>query len=186
MAVEPQHKVAEALRRSLLCNRFDNVVVHEVALGESPGAGCLYVPETGSSGVASTVQKNVNSTRPLVELRVHIETLDTIAKTPGAPVTLVKLDLQGVELDVLRGATTLLRETKPYILFEVAPALHPDLQEQERVFKLLQEAGYGTLVDLSTMVEWDPRLNTTQTDVIAVPPRYEADFEAYGATVRPS
>ncbi len=40
--------VAEALRRSLVYNFFDNVVVHEVALGAAGGDGFLYVPETGS------------------------------------------------------------------------------------------------------------------------------------------
>src|SRR5262249_40412089 len=149
-------KVTGALRRSVQHNKFDNVVVHEVALGESAGIGMLYVPEAGS-GIASMIRKNVASPQPVVEMRVQIETLDEIAARTSDPVTLVKLDLEGAELDVLRGARRLLRETKPYILFEVAPALHPDRHEQERVFKLLQKAGYRTLVDLSTMAHWDAR-----------------------------
>jgi hypothetical protein len=112
------------------------------------------------------------------KLPIHIETLDSIAKTTGAPITLVKLDLQGVELNALRGATTVLRENRPYVLFEFASTLHPDRLEGERIFKLLQEAGYRTFFELSNLIEWDPRLEVA-TDVIAVPQRCEAAFEMY-------
>jgi FkbM family methyltransferase len=177
-AVEPQCKVAEALRRSLVANRFDNVVVHEVALGEAGGDGFLYAPETGS-GTASMVRENVNSRQPLIELPVRIETLDSIATAAGDPITLIKLDLQGVELNALRGGATALREKRPYVLFEVAPNLHPDRQERNRLFKLLQEAGYRTFVDVSTLIGWDPALEAGEMDVIAVPPHGEAAFETY-------
>ena len=185
LAVEPQRKVAEALRRTVRYSGLDNVIVYEVALGEAAGAGCLYAPET-SSGTASMVRKNVDPAWPLIELRVRIETLDSIAKSTGDSVTLVKLDIQGSELNALRGATTLLHKNGPYVLLEVEPTLHPDPQEQERVFTLLQAAGYERFFDLSTMLEWNPRLQAIKSDVIAVPPHYEIDFEKYRRNVERS
>jgi hypothetical protein len=84
-----------------------------------------------------------------------------------------------VELNALRGGATALREQRPYVLFDVAPNLQPDRQERNRLFKLLQEAGYKTCVDVSTLIEWDPGLEASEIDVIAVPPHGEAAFETY-------
>jgi hypothetical protein len=33
------------------------------------------------------------------------------------------------------------------------------------------------------MGKWEPRMSMGHTDVIAVPPRYEADFKSYGKSL---
>jgi FkbM family methyltransferase len=48
--------------------------------------------------------------------------LDSVlAEFGGPPVQLVKLDVDGFECDVLRGATTLLSDVKPIFVMEIAP-----------------------------------------------------------------
>ena len=49
-------------------------------------------------------------------------TLDALARELGlSKIDLIKIDVDGYELDVLKGATRVLRESKPVLLIEVAP-----------------------------------------------------------------
>lgn len=60
------------------------------------------------------------------------------------PVGLVKIDVEGAELRVLRGATRLLREERPDVIVETHEAVVPGVTRQTRAF--LEGMGYGVRV----------------------------------------
>lgn len=62
-------------------------------------------------------------------------TLDALLDK-ATPPTFIKIDVEGAETEVLRGATRLLREFRPAIYMEIGEAAHADCA------KLLQDAGY--------------------------------------------
>lgn len=87
----------------------------EIALvGKSPGSVIFYEMETGSS-----VYGELSDTPRSESLR-NVQTLDHILGSKGfTDVDLLKLDVQGAELDVLQGAASTLT-SNPVILLEVA------------------------------------------------------------------
>lgn len=82
------------------------------------------------------------------ERTVKMVTLDSVAnRLQLAPPYLIKLDVQGAEAQVLRGASGVLSETHT-VICEV------DLDDHAEIHRILDEAGFG-LFDLTTL-NWLP------------------------------
>jgi FkbM family methyltransferase len=121
-AVEPGAEMVAALRRNAALNTVSpaqggsDVEVYDVALGEGRGEVDLHVFAGLPHGHAST--------RPLgrqdhTAQRVSCRTLDDLLHGAGEMPALVKLDVEGSELNVLRGATTVLAARRSMWLVEV-------------------------------------------------------------------
>ncbi len=118
LAFEPSPETAAILRQNIGLHRLSGVTVREVALGSSaeqdapfvyypalPGNSTRYPELTGS---AKTVLGRAFSPRVAERLfrgrqiSVPVERLSAFLAA-GRPVNLVKIDVEGAELDVLRG-----------------------------------------------------------------------------------
>jgi FkbM family methyltransferase len=65
------------------------------------------------------------------------------AKYRNRPIAFVKLDVDGHELDVLRGATQLLTAQKPPILIEIGPHVQDEVPQRfEQLIGILERHGY--------------------------------------------
>ncbi len=106
VAVEPTPRTAGALRRTLALNGLqDRVALHECAAGGEEGKARLHIAAVGSH----------NSLLPLRnegvdEVEVAVRALDAIVPE-GRPACVVKIDAEGMELEVLRGAGRVLAES---------------------------------------------------------------------------
>jgi len=79
-------------------------------------------------------------------LSVPMRTLDDLCAERGFWPDLVKIDVEGYELPVLRGARRLLSETHPTLLLEIHPTRLQALgSSTAELFDLLAELGYGAL-----------------------------------------
>lgn len=74
----------------------------------------------------------------------HISTLDdAVAAAELDRVDLIKLDVDGHELDVLRGARTILKRHRPIIVMELSPyTIEERGQDPSELIALLQDRGY--------------------------------------------
>lgn len=114
LAFEPTAETARRLQENVRRNRLDNVTLVEAALGDRRGHGTLSIHADGaynSLAPAGSTQR--------VEIRV--DRLDDVWDEAGRPeVSVLKVDVEGAELDVLAGATALLRSARPAVLVEAA------------------------------------------------------------------
>lgn len=117
-AFEPQVGVANKLRQNLELNGLSNVTVFPMALSDSEGTVQFCVPLDGEEAFGSMH----NNGRFPVKATVDVPTKrldDVIAEESFPEVSLVKMDAEGAELLILRGATNLMKSAKkPTIIFE--------------------------------------------------------------------
>lgn len=104
-AFEPDPVSAERLSRTVRRNAIHQISVQEVGLGDSAGNIELFIPVVEGNRTPTMVphgHRNVVS--------VPITTLDTFCANRGIPrIDVLKIDVEGFEPDVLRGADRLLR-----------------------------------------------------------------------------
>jgi FkbM family methyltransferase len=116
---EPSPRERKALRLNVALNFCRNVGIQSFALGSQETNADLFVVKHFETGC--------NSLRPPVAdseaypVRVRVTTLDAWLQTKGIQfIDFIKLDVEGAELEVLKGATRLLKRIpRPVILAEV-------------------------------------------------------------------
>jgi FkbM family methyltransferase len=141
IACEPYPANATMLKSNLAQNNCRNVRVMEVALGDQRGT--ITLATAGDSGGVTALDWARSG-----PAEVPMTTLDTVAAGLGA-VTLIKVDVEGWEAHVLRGAARTLMHTK-YVLIEINPqALRKGGSSPDEIFGLLQRAGFTKFATLA-------------------------------------
>lgn len=139
-AFEPQPDLATFLEGRVEAFGWSNVTVEGVALSSGSGSATLMVPGgRGPSQRASIVSAEDGARRVSVRTASLDECLAKRAEK--RPVRLVKCDVEGHELDVFKGAATILEQDRPIILFE-CEARHQTTHTMEDVFEHLASRGY--------------------------------------------
>lgn len=113
IAIEAIPEKAQVLRR-----RFPHVEIHSCALGESDGTVQFFidVDQSGYSSIDRAAASTHGSAREIV---VPLRRLDDIVASDD--VDMMKIDVEGAELGVLRGAERLIANSRPTIMFESGP-----------------------------------------------------------------
>lgn len=135
IACEPYPPNMAILKGNLARNNCKNVRVVEAALGSQQGTISLAKAGGDSGGVTALGWAWDG------RVEVPMTTLDDITSGLGA-VALVKIDVEGWEANVLRGAARTLTQTKS-VLIEINPeALRKVGSSPEEIFNLLRGAGF--------------------------------------------
>src|SRR5262245_41031559 len=137
-AFEPQPGLARYLESAIRSMGWDNVTVREIALSNSAGRRVLHVPGWENSPGASLEASA--SERGGRDREVETDTLDHQLEDTGR-VALVKVDVEGHELAVFRGAEKTLAASRPALLFE-CEARHHSGRSPHEVFAFLKSRGY--------------------------------------------
>jgi FkbM family methyltransferase len=117
LAFEPSPENVERLRRNIALNALKNVAVYDSALGETCGKAWLHV----EGDPAYHTLRLAGSGRRGAVTEVNVLRLDDAWNDVGRPqVSVVKIDVEGSEALVLRGADALLEACRPTILVEAA------------------------------------------------------------------
>lgn len=152
LAVEPMTTARTRLSRNLELNpRFDNIIVSAVAASDADGlAEVAFQSSFRLNGEADT-------SREVVELR----TIDSLVRDHGLPrVDFIKVDVDGFEAKVFRGAAETLRRWLPDIVFEISPSrISRAGDDADAMLEQLRGLGYdlrhedgGTIEDLPSIL----------------------------------
>ena len=121
-AFEPLDANADLFERSIAENRFgDRILFHRAAAGATSGTATLTFPaETLNSGGAYLLR---DGSAPLAgHQRQNVPLVALDALEIRRPVRFIKIDVEGAEPQVIRGASRLVKDDRPVILSELHPA----------------------------------------------------------------
>lgn len=134
-AFEPLPANLAVLRENVRLNGLENVSIHPVAVAEREGAVRIGA-SLGSDSMASARRADAPT-----RLDVPTTSLDAFCAASGASPDLVKIDVEGLELEVLRGMRGVLDEKRPIVFLEIHTTQLTD-EEAGEVFAILGGAGY--------------------------------------------
>lgn len=118
IAVEPLAENVRRLRFNAEGNHLDNLVIVEAACGASDGRAVLHSAADPAFGSLKDVVKY----RSASDLDVQVRSLDSLWHELGRPrIAIVKIDVEGGELDVIAGAGELLAANGPLLMVEADP-----------------------------------------------------------------
>jgi len=141
IAFEPQAKLAASIGTTLRKLGFDNVEIVPSGVSVRAGVHTLRVPHN-SKGYSSGATFEEKAIGGRVDKRsTDVISLDEFFAASSHRLALLKIDVEGHELEALRGAEQLLREFHPAILLE-AEARHRAEGTVQPVFDYLLELGY--------------------------------------------
>jgi FkbM family methyltransferase len=117
VAVEPYAPARAKLAHNIALNGLTHVAIADRVLSDHAGTATLHLPDPAAPNQA--VASVYAQTAHVRSVSVPMETLDTLATRLNlSRVDLIKIDTEGHDAAVLRGATETLRRHRPVIIFE--------------------------------------------------------------------
>jgi FkbM family methyltransferase len=123
VCLEPEPDNAVELERNIRNNSFTNVELLRLAAGDEDGLVSL------TPGINGVVKPDGSGS-----ITVQIRRLDSLLQ---GRVDFIKIDVEGFEHQVLRGAERVLRDRQPTLVVEVHPGLIPNPAGVAEIFSLL-------------------------------------------------
>jgi FkbM family methyltransferase len=167
VAFEPQPVLAEYLFRACRAARLTNVVVEASGVSDTAGTLTLHVPGSNAASPGATFEPAVAGLTPGRGVAVSVVTLDDYFRGETRRIAALKIDVEGHELSVLRGARRLLDRHGPLIVVE-SEVRHVGEEGVRAVLSYLDDRGYrGHLVRRGRLVaaeEFDPAVHQKAAD----------------------
>lgn len=142
LAFEPDPENIKLLEKTLRGANLQNVEICKCALSNQLAEVSFFQDNlTSATGCVAGkdkpwIEQYLNGSAN--EIRVKTETLDSIVRKDRTPI-LIKIDVEGHEIEVLQGARNTLSEAKPLMIIESFPP------KQSTVLSLLDELGYHSM-----------------------------------------
>lgn len=135
-AFEPVPSIGVRLESHVELNALDNVHIHRTALCDVDGSVDIFESSWDLNHGLASIRKDPSRSLTDTPRRVRAQRLDTFWASLEQPVQFVKVDVEGAEESVFRGAERMLRSADaPSVLFECT--------EIEKMTPLFTDAGYA-------------------------------------------
>lgn len=139
VAFEPQPELIKYLSKIKQHMAWDNVDIVGKGVSEEECEMTLYRPDPYAC-LGASLSRGVHLGGH--RLKVPVESLDGyMTRTGNRPVSFIKCDVEGHELQVFRGAEAILREDRPMLIFD-CEARHHFMNTPEDVLAYLYDIGY--------------------------------------------
>jgi FkbM family methyltransferase len=139
LAFEPVKELFNRIRENVELNHLGNVVPINLALGATQTTRTIYV-NFNNRGMSSLIKNDAESYAHTQKVRV--DTLDNqVKRNKAGRVDIIKIDVEGSELDVLKGARDTITKNKPVLIVEHDPGT----ESTRQVLDYLNELGFYTI-----------------------------------------
>jgi FkbM family methyltransferase len=170
IAVEPQARLVSMIEESLRRSDVANCEIHAVACGSVVGEHNLLVPEndSGRAGfLAGFSGRSAHDSHP-----VRTTTLDRLLEnTSVSDTVMIKIDVEGSEMDVLDGGQRFIRDRMPAIMIELNPwsAAAAARNPREIVDRLVSfgYSSFSSAEDYPKTADWHETPLTRQMNLVA-------------------
>lgn len=136
VAFDPLRKNMEMIEHNARLNRFDHVSIHGVALGNEDGTAAFFVSKNPSWGRLKTAGR---PEKTIAEEVVEIRSIDSLTRNGLSTADLMKIDVEGAEVEVLEGAREMLKSSRPILFID----LHGT---NAKIARLLRELDYDARI----------------------------------------
>jgi len=138
IAFEPFERVRNQLKDNLILNHITNVTLHEVALGEKDETLPFYAAPETNLGAASfqAHHKADNQLLGMLQVRRGDDVLRDVAN-----ISIIKIDVEGFEKQVLSGLKETLSKHRPLLIVELTPTTRSSIGDEQTFMSLFPD-GY--------------------------------------------
>ncbi len=160
---EPMPNNISAFKRIVNYFKLKNVILFEIALGNSEGEIEMVMPVINAvrmHGLSHAVHDSIPENNQGERFKVPLKMLDTmeILTNLKQPISAIKIDVENFEYFVLDGAKKLLAKHKPIVYAELW-----ENENRKKCFDLFHQLGYTTFtVRDNKMVAFDVSSHKTQ------------------------
>ncbi|NOR68300.1 MAG: FkbM family methyltransferase [Methylomarinum sp.] len=171
MAIEPQPILANLIEKSLSTNAYSPFKVFQVACSDKNGTEKFYIPKStsGSAGVF----KGFSAISATEEITVELIKFDNLVSNYSLTGNLFfKLDIEGSELNFLKGASKGIKMKQPKIMIEINPrSMNAAGTTSNDLITLLNELGYSNYREIknSTVNSLNTLNFSRQQNIIILP-----------------
>ena len=119
--------------------------IHKVALGKTEGNGFMMYDGGGNPGGANLKIENPNDSEPANNSLMNAVAIRSIDSFNIDNVSLIKIDTEGQEDNVILGAINTIKKYKPVLVVEIVGGAPRDGEYKERIEKsvaLIENLGY--------------------------------------------
>jgi len=102
---------------------FSNINLHNIGLGSIVTKQKLMLPEDSNNSGAPSIVDFINTDRKTITEEIEIAILDDFNFQPS----FIKIDTQGFEMEILKGAVNTLKTHKPVLVIETAKQPFKDI-----------------------------------------------------------
>ena len=121
-AFEPTQSTRQVLSQTVAINHCEeSVKVLGMAVDETPGTAEFFLSEV-VGGRANTLVKGSQLSHATLSYSVPVTSVDVFVREKNLEISCIKIDAEGVELGVLKGARETIEKFRPVILL----SLHPE------------------------------------------------------------
>ncbi|MBU4479875.1 FkbM family methyltransferase, partial [Patescibacteria group bacterium] len=138
-AFEPVKYLFERSKENIEINNLENkVFLNQIALSDKSGVVTIYEQDIRSSVLQLKGYENAKKEN------VEAITLDDFQSREKTDIDFIFLDIEGYELNVLKGAYNILVNQKPDIVFEVSPKILNNVgKNEDEIYQYLIDLGYN-------------------------------------------
>lgn len=150
IAWEPNPDSRARLTQNLELNRLTNVTIRPVGVGREPGVLDLVTDPLmpGGASADSTIARETRAAVPAARTtQIQVVTLDADRALLGLPLPhVIKLDVEGMELQAMLGAVQTIQDARPALYLEMHGVTPEDKAARARdILTFLHAQGYGAI-----------------------------------------
>jgi FkbM family methyltransferase len=144
---EPHPENCSRILENLKFNKISNVELRPIGLGKEKGRAMLTFPDSDlARGTAiKEIGDKILSEKGTRTIEIEIDSLDNLIQDLPRP-DFIKIDVEGMEFDVLCGMHNTIRKYKPRLFVEIhgtGKGIQSKIENAQRVIDFLIQKGYS-------------------------------------------